>query len=120
MVVFRLCEPGAAREQFERRGIPWSDSCFAYETEWERDRAWILCSCSGTQAEILALDHICGDLAAEGLMRAGLNFAAGKSAYTAVCRVPELFRFLIPFGFRQGEGEVWGEIPEILTGSCCG
>lgn len=121
MIGFYPCNPDLVREDLKRHALEWSPGCFGYETQWEGARACALCRTAGTQVEILALDRFCGDMAAEGLLRAALNSAAGGGAYTAVCRDAELFGFLSALGFRRRGSAVHAEIPELLTGSCrCG
>ncbi len=120
MIVFKPCGEDAAREQFAARGISYDPAVgFAYRTELGGASFYCLCAAADTRAEILDLDMAAGPVIAEGLLRAALNFAAGRGAYTACCRRENLFDFLTGLGFVRGKDGVSGEIPEILTGSCC-
>lgn len=59
------------------------------------------------------------DETAEGLIRSALNAAANRGAYTAVYE-PEAFRNIaMILGFEQNGEKLTGEIPFLLTGSCC-
>lgn len=121
MVVFKPCDGARARELFEARGILYEEaSSFAYTTELGGAVYCCLCAASGTRANLLELDFGAGPVIAEGLLRAALNFAAGRSAYTVCCRRAELFDFLLGLGFRREGSAVCGEIPELLVGSCRG
>lgn len=120
MIVFKPCEEAVARAQFRLRGISYvSEHSFAYCTELGGTSFYCLFTAADTRAEVLDLDLSAGPVIAEGLLRAALNFAAGQSAYTVRCRRESLFDFLLGLGFHRRGAEVWGEIPEILTGSCC-
>lgn len=120
VIVFQPCTSEQARALFERRGFPWCEnSCYAYSAEVCGQDYYCLFTVADTRAEILDLDFGAGDVMAEGLLRAALNFAAGKSAYAVTCGKCEFSEFLIRLGFsREGRG-FYGEIPDILTGSCC-
>lgn len=121
MVVFKPCDGAMAREVFEARGIPYeAEPCFAYTTQLGGDEYCCLCSVTGTSVQVLDLDFGAGPVIAEGLLRAALNFAAGRSAYTANCHRAELFDFLLGMGFRREGASVCGEIPDLLTGACHG
>lgn len=121
MVVFKPCEPQQTQSLFTARGFTYDSACcYAYYTELGGAYYYCLFTAADTRAELLELDFGAGDVIAEGLLRASLNFAAGKSAYTVSCRRLEYSDFLLGFAFRQERGVLCGEIPDILTGACHG
>lgn len=59
------------------------------------------------------------DETAEGLIRSALNAAANRSAYTAVYEPAAFRNIAMILGFEQDGDKLTGEIPFLLTGSCC-
>lgn len=57
---------------------------------------------------------------AEGLMRSALNAAANRDGYSCVYQPEEFRNVATMLGFRNENGTLVGEIPFLLTGSCCG
>ena len=56
---------------------------------------------------------------AEGLIRAALNAAANRSAYTAVYEPDSFLSVTALLGFEKEGDKLTGEIPFLLTGHCC-
>lgn len=55
----------------------------------------------------------------EGLLRAALNFAGNRNAFTANCSQEDISDVLFLLGFKKENGVYKGEIPTLLMGSCC-
>ena len=60
------------------------------------------------------------DETAEGLIRSALNAAANRDGYSCVYKPDEYRNVAAMLGFRIENGVLVGEIPFLLTGSCCG
>lgn len=58
-------------------------------------------------------------LLTEGLLRAALNFAGNRGAYTAKCCDENISDVLTILGFKKSEEFYEGDIPTLLQGSCC-
>lgn len=58
-------------------------------------------------------------LLVEGFIRAALNFCANRSAYMAYCGDEKIENVLLLLGFQKNNGIYSGDIPTLLTGSCC-
>ena len=79
----------------------------------------VLLTVDKTKAILRSIQAI-DDETAEGLMRSALNAAANRDGYSCVYE-PEEFRNVVALlGFRNENGILTGEIPFLLTGSCCG
>lgn len=119
MVVFKPCDPQQTQAIFSERGFFYDAAqCCAYFIELGGENYYCLFTAANARAELIDLDFGAGNVIAEGLLRASLNFAAGRSAYIAICRRAEFSEFLLRFHFRWEGDVLCGEIPEILTGSC--
>ncbi len=59
------------------------------------------------------------DETAEGLIRSALNAAANRSAYTAVYEPAAFCHVAAALGFQKEGDKLTGEIPFLLTGTCC-
>lgn len=55
----------------------------------------------------------------EGLIRSALHFASNRNAYMAFCNENKYKSVLDLLGFEYNEGNYYGDIPTLLSGSCC-
>ena len=79
----------------------------------------VLLTVEKTKAKLVSIQAIDAETA-EGLMRSALNAAANRDGYNCTYE-PEAFRDVAQLlGFRNENGKLVGEIPFLLTGSCCG
>ena len=79
----------------------------------------VLLTVDKTKAVLHSIEAV-DDETAEGLIRSALNAAANRDGYSCVYE-PESFRNVaFVLGFRNENGKLIGEIPFLLTGSCCG
>lgn len=88
-----------------------------YVTEEEDNK--ILIEIKGFSSRIIEISSVGDSLTVEGLIRAALNFAGNRNAYTVNCKSTEYDSVLRMLGFSEENGEFTGEIPELLKGSCC-
>lgn len=79
----------------------------------------ILIEISSYRSRIIEISSVNDKLMVEGLIRAALNFAVNRNAYTVSCGSTEFDDVLLMLGFSEENGEFMGEIPELLKGSCC-
>ncbi len=55
----------------------------------------------------------------EGLIRSALNFGANRGAYIAKITDNSVSTIAETLGFKNIDGILTGEIPDLLTGHCC-
>ncbi|MBQ6267462.1 MAG: hypothetical protein IJK64_06785 [Clostridia bacterium] len=95
------------------------DGGFRFEAFVDEAPAGFCCfRIDGYQMEFTAVD--CDDpLLADGLLRAAMNYAANRNAYTARAGAGVADRALRQLGF-QGADVLTAEIPEVLMNCACG
>ena len=73
----------------------------------------------GYNIEILDIEYPQDDmLLGDGLIRAALNIAAGRGAYTAICKNLQMKPLLENLNLQREDNIYKGEIPEILAVKC--
>lgn len=79
----------------------------------------VLLTVEKTKAVLESINAV-DDETAEGLMRSALNAAANRDGYSCTYKPEEFRNVATLLGFRNENGILVGEIPFLLTGSCCG
>lgn len=74
----------------------------------------------GYMMKILSLDFDSDSETAEGFIRSTLNYGANRNAYIAYYCAQNGIEVAKTLGFTENnDGILYGEIPELLKGSCC-
>ncbi len=87
--------------------------------EDNRNTGRVLLTVEKTKAVLVNIQAV-DDETAEGLIRSALNAAANRDGYSCVYQPEEFRNVAAMLGFRNENGILVGEIPFLLTGSCCG
>lgn len=74
---------------------------------------------NGYDMSILKIDSESDDETIEGLIRSALNYGANRGAYIASFDADKGINVALLLGFKEKDGSLTGEIPELLAGSCC-
>ncbi len=118
MLIFKPVKNTELGEKFveDTRNIGY----IAYD-ESDKEQGYIVFHLDGYSMEILCVEVYDGDAETyEGLIRSALNYCGNRNAYTAYYSAENAVNVAEMLGFEQKGDKLYGEIPFLLQGHCCG
>lgn len=92
----------------------------AYD-EADKEQGYIVFHLDGYSMEIICAEVYDSDAETyEGLMRSALNYCGNRNAYIAYYSAENAVDVALMLGFKKNGDRLYGEIPFLLQGHCCG
>ena len=90
------------------------------DTKTGTDCGKCIAELNGYSMKIISLYSDCDNETVEGFIRSSLNYGANRNAYIAYYLADDGKDVAKLLGFTENsDGVLFGEIPELLAGSCC-